>query len=84
MIMPLAEFLTYTRAELVKFADALRAAACDSDATLKAAREGVAGQLEDRAAQCVAWLFIVERGPVTPEREAEMRGCCNGWLRLVG
>jgi hypothetical protein len=84
MSMPLAERLGRTGVELVKFANALRAAPCGSNATLKAEREGAAGQLDDRAAQCVAWLFIVERGPVAPEREAEMRASCDEWLRMVG
>jgi hypothetical protein len=39
-------------------------------------------QLEDRAAQCDAWLYGLLDG-VTPEREAEMRDACAEWLRMA-
>jgi hypothetical protein len=39
-------------------------------------------QLEDRAAQCDAWLYRLLDG-VTPEQEAEMRASCAEWLRMV-
>jgi|WetSurMetagenome_2_1015567.scaffolds.fasta_scaffold17339_6 hypothetical protein len=39
-------------------------------------------QLEDRAAQCDAWLYALHDG-VAPERESEMRDACAEWLRMV-
>lgn len=46
---------------------------------------GATAQLEDRAAQCNAWLFAIERnaGRVSPEREDEMRASCAEWLRMA-
>jgi len=55
------------------------------DPLVLGALEGVARQLEDRAAQCNAWLFTIERnaGRVSPEREDEMRAACAEWLRMA-
>jgi hypothetical protein len=38
-------------------------------------------QLDDRAAQCDAWLHQILDG-VTPERESMMRSSCESWLRM--
>jgi hypothetical protein len=41
-----------------------------------------AGQLDDRAAQCNAWLYDVIDG-LDAEREAELRDACAEWLRML-
>jgi hypothetical protein len=71
MTEPITRLLRLTEAKLMT-----KAAQCTGGATT---------QLEDRAAQCNAWLFAIERnaGRVSPEREDEMRAACAEWLRMA-
>ena len=41
-----------------------------------------AAQLDDRAAQCEAWLYEALDG-VSPDREAEMRDACAEFLKMA-
>jgi hypothetical protein len=71
MTEPLPRLLRLTEAKLMA-----KAAQCTSGAT---------AQLEDRAAQCNAWLLTIERnaGRISPEREDAMRASCAEWLRMA-
>lgn len=44
----------------------------------------VAGQFEDRALQCDAWLESLSRRPFDAEREASIRADCAEFKRLAG
>jgi hypothetical protein len=81
---PLTRLLRLTEAALMA-----KAAQClgsnSLDPLAPDAPEGVARQLEDRAAQCNAWLLTIERnaGRISPAREDEMRANCAEWLRMA-
>ena len=84
MTEPLPHLLRLTEAKLVA-----KAAQClgsnSLDPLVLDALEGVARQLEDRAAQCNAWALNIEcnAGRISPEREDEMRAVCAEWLRMA-
>jgi hypothetical protein len=52
------------------------------EATTREQLRAFAAQLDDRAAQCNAWLYDVLDG-LSPDREAEMRDACAEWLRMA-
>jgi hypothetical protein len=52
------------------------------DVTTREQLRAFAAQLDDRAAQCNAWLYDVLDG-LNGEREAELRDACAEWLRMA-
>lgn len=84
----LGELLTHTEEELTKFAKALRAAECGDNATMKAAREGTAEGLDDRAAQCRIWrgrvAYWTDRGMAPSAAMEQIRLGCDEFLRMIG
>jgi hypothetical protein len=82
---PLPRLLNRTKAACQATAKHCRNRAEGEDKLTADALEGFAGQLDDRAAQCEAWLFSVDRwgDRIGPAREAEIRESCAEWLRMA-
>ena len=77
---PLEDLLRRTEAALRAQIAALRAPVRNH--TMQAAREGLAGQLEDRAKQCASWIFSIKHGCFL--NESEVRSSCAEFLRMCG
>jgi hypothetical protein len=81
---PLLKILRRAEAALLARSTALLCSNGLDPAVLDQA-EGVARQLEDRAAQCASWAFSVERwgADIQAEHEASIRSSCEDWLRMI-
>ena len=84
MTEALTDLLDRTEAALL--AKAAKNRSVDSpDPLIRAALEGVAQQLQDRADQCESWAFNIRclgAESITSQREAIIRSSCESWLRM--